>query len=90
MTVATLSPQKQEPRGVSVPEQIPAIAVHAGDEVTFLVVTRVSGTTACSAVDALSATNFVFITLATPGGDTGHITVISEHEVTRVHEGLAA
>ena len=40
-------------------DHIAAAQVHAGDELIFRVRACCSGTTACSALDALSASNFI-------------------------------
>jgi hypothetical protein len=66
-------------------DDIPALAVHPGDELVFIVLRRISGTTACSALDALSATSFVHMTIANAAGDTGRMTIPAGHAVHRHH-----
>ena len=67
-------------------DHIAAAQVHAGDELIFTVRARCSGTTACSALDALSgASNFIIFTLAPDDPDGAAVIVVerSESVVTR-------
>ena len=66
-------------------DHIAAAQVHAGDELIFTVRSRCSGTTACSALDALSASNFIILTLVPDDPDGAAVIVVerSESVVTR-------
>ena len=66
-------------------DHIAAAQVHAGDELIFRVRARCAGTTACSALDALSASNFIIITVIADDPDAAAITFVaaSESVVTR-------
>ena len=73
-------------------DHIPAAWVHAGDELIFTVRARCSGTTACSALDALSgASNFIILTLIPddPDGQPVMILAASESVVTRAAANTA-